>query len=59
MEQQRRKPDLRDMEAAGMGLTESLAFWNEMMNSPDRPIDWWDEMHARVRARRSASGTLQ
>jgi hypothetical protein len=26
-------PDLEDMLSAGMGLTETLAFWNEMMNS--------------------------
>jgi hypothetical protein len=38
-------PDLPDMMGAGMGLTEALAFWNLMMNSPDRDIaDWWQKM---------------
>jgi len=36
-----RKPDLPDMMARGMGLTEALAFWNEMMNSPQKPTSYW------------------
>jgi hypothetical protein len=37
-------PDLPDMMAVGMGLTEALAFWSRMMNSPERDnTDWWQE----------------
>lgn len=42
-------PDLPDMMAAGMGLTEALAFWNLMMNSPYRgSTDWWHKMRERA-----------
>jgi hypothetical protein len=40
------------MVAAGMSLTDALAFWNKMMNSPNREaIDWWHEMRKAVGAR--------
>jgi hypothetical protein len=34
-------PDLPDMVNAGMGLTEALAFWNYMMNTPGHPAEYW------------------
>jgi hypothetical protein len=38
-------PDLPDMMAAGMGLTEALAFWSRMMNSHEHDsADWWHKM---------------
>ena len=44
-----RLPDLPDMMAMGMGLTEALAFWNEMMNSPQKPTSfWWDQIRVRT-----------
>jgi hypothetical protein len=58
-------PDLPDMMAAGMGLTEALAFWNLMMNSPYRDsADWWHNMRERGalisdRAQASAHPTVQ
>ena len=33
-------PDLPDMQRASLGITEALAYWSEMMNSPDS----WSEM---------------
>ena len=45
----KRLPDLPDMAAEGIGITDGLAFWSEMMNSPDRsPQYWWDEMKRRA-----------
>lgn len=42
-------PDLPDMMAAGMGLTQALAFWSRMMNSPAREqTDWWAEIRREV-----------
>ena len=38
-------PDLPDMMHSGMGLTEALAFWNQMMNSSNRtPEYWWAQL---------------
>jgi hypothetical protein len=37
-----RLPDLPDMMAAGMSLTQALAFWNYMKNTSERsPEEWW------------------
>jgi hypothetical protein len=42
-----RLPDLPDMQAAGMGLTEALAFWGKMVNTPGHPPSyWWDAVRA-------------
>jgi hypothetical protein len=51
-------PDLSDIMASGMGLTEALAFWNEMMNSPDRNLDyWWGQIQNRdTTSRRRLAG---
>jgi hypothetical protein len=47
----KKRPDLPDMLAMGMGLTEALALWNEMMNSPRMPISyWWDQIKVRTSA---------
>jgi hypothetical protein len=41
-------PNLSEMLAAGIGITDALAFWNEMMNSPPQePGFWWAEMKRR------------
>jgi hypothetical protein len=46
-----RLPDLPDMMAMGMGLTEALAFWNEMMNSRQKSVSyWWDQIRVRTSA---------
>jgi len=46
-----RLPDLPDMLAMGMGITQALAFWNEMMNSPLKPISyWWDQIRIKTSA---------
>ena len=38
-------PDLPDMMHSGIGLTEALAFWNQMMNSSNRtPEYWWAQL---------------
>jgi hypothetical protein len=53
--QKQRLPDLPDMMKVGMGLTEALAFWNQMMNAPDRDQrDWWEEIAEISRRRRRA-----
>jgi hypothetical protein len=39
-------PDLPDMMPLRMGLTDSLALWNEMMNSPGRPSRRRSRRHA-------------
>jgi hypothetical protein len=44
-----RLPDLPDMLAMGMGLTDALAFWSEMMNSPKKPANhWWEQIRIRT-----------
>lgn len=49
MTEPERLPDLPDMMALGMGLTEALAFWSEMKNSPQRPVSyWWDQIRVRT-----------
>ena len=54
-----RLPDLQDMMAAGLGLTAALAFWNRMMNAPDRTTtDWWAELRRSVTPSCGASGSL-
>lgn len=48
-------PTLSEMQAEGMGITEALAFWNEIANDPDRtPAECWADLRARVSARRAA-----
>jgi hypothetical protein len=40
-----KKPDLPDIMDAGFGLTEALAWWNEMMRDPQRPTAyWWEKL---------------
>lgn len=57
MDKQKRLPDLPDMIAVGIGLSEALAFWNRMMNSPQREkTDWWAEMRRQAIPSSSASG---
>jgi hypothetical protein len=34
-------PDLPDIQAAGMGLTEALAWWSNMKNKPGHPAAYW------------------
>jgi len=52
-------PDLNEMLAAGIGITEALAFWNEMMNSSSQePGFWWAEMRRRSATSRSLDPTL-
>jgi hypothetical protein len=34
-------PDLPDIQAAGMGLTEALAWWSRMKNTPGHPAAYW------------------
>jgi hypothetical protein len=47
--QNRPLPELPNMLAMGMGITEALAFWNEMMNSPQMPASyWWDQIRVRT-----------
>lgn len=41
-------PDLPDMMAAGMCLTEALAFWHVMTSAPAQPPQyWWDVLLVR------------
>lgn len=48
----RELPDLPDMQRAGLGITEALAYWSDMMNSPDRDLtDWWADL-ARIATKR-------
>ena len=60
-DQPTRRPKLSEMRAEGMGITEALAFWNEIANDPDRPVEQcWADLRERVRARReSERGSLQ
>ena len=49
---QRKIPDLPDLQRAGMGITEALAYWNAMMNAPDRDAtDWWADLAQYMRRR--------
>jgi hypothetical protein len=49
-------PDLPDMMAAGMGLTEALAFWSRMMNSADRDSVGWKKMREHALISNRAQG---
>ena len=52
-------PDLPDMTAAGMGLTEALAFWNKMMNAPEYPTHhWWNILEERRKALTARQASL-
>lgn len=38
-------PDLDDIMGEGMGLTDALAFWSELANTPaDQRADWRQEL---------------
>jgi hypothetical protein len=52
-EMDERLPDLPDIMAAGLGLSDALAWWSAMMNTPGRPCsEWWAELREeRVRSR--------
>lgn len=53
--QSRELPRLDDIMAAGFGLTDALAWSNEMMNTPGHaPAFWWEQLRFAAR-RRSAS----
>ncbi len=50
-----KKPTLAQICDAGMGITEALAFWNELANQPDlTAVQWWAELRRRVSARRGS-----
>ena len=36
-----RLPDLPDIMAAGYGLTDALAWWSRMMNTPGHSASYW------------------
>lgn len=41
------RPTERDMMDAGLGWSEIIALWNEMMNAPDVPAEvWWAKLRA-------------
>lgn len=51
-------PDLPDIMAAGLGLTEALAWWSHMMNTPGRSPDfWWQEL--RILSAKATAESLQ
>jgi hypothetical protein len=55
----KRLPDLPDLMAAGMGLSEALEAWRIMMNSGDiAPERWWRELEEyRLNSRRKGAQT--
>lgn len=45
-----KRPDLPEIMAFGLGVSEALRFWNQMMNAPEVPISaFWTSLE-RIKA---------